>query len=579
MDLEAVSGGSMSKKKAPKGALHGPAGGSFSQKKKVVIENVKHLDNEKDISLNKSGSGGNVFSDVDSLSGNDNDASMSGFYGGSPLGSAVNTPKVKRVNTGAVFESPLKSPNFTMNDIKVVLPPHVPISLDRKWVDPKIVKVPVKISVKKSFALDINLSAVEGKSATAKTQIIRKIFSLVNEESIEVAASLAREKRIVVNTDLKKQGMHSDWAVVLKKILMDMPKDMIVATKAVVEFTKSSQTNQLASKWSFLIGKDLVRVARAVGDCDVWALRDCYRALLFTLPMGTTVHNLGTFLDKVGGKTCVINHSLETGNRFCCAVVCFESVDDLNSAFLGGVQLSWARFDLVCYGKCGHLGHLALECDASNVLSLEFPSLSRKPASNTNRLQLARLYAKKNVPISHSAAFGGKSWAQVVSLAFSSSGSSSGFGFGSGVFSLGVSDLGGGLLLLANDNSSLNAQLASLEHSLKLLHDQVSGIVYRLSSMNLVPLAPFSSSLGILDVPAATNFDMILDDTSHDPVVALSLPHVGSDLGLSSSKVLTSKVDSLESKLVALNASIGAILEKLNQLCTSSDFQASSSSQ
>ncbi|KAG9301303.1 hypothetical protein G9A89_009235, partial [Geosiphon pyriformis] len=132
VDLETATGGSMSKKKAPRGALHGPAGGSFSQKKKVVIGNVKHSGDEKDISLNKSGSGGNVLSDVDSLSSNNDDASMSGFYGGSPLSSAANTPKAKHVDTGAVFGSPLKSPNFTINDVEVVLPSRVPISLDRK---------------------------------------------------------------------------------------------------------------------------------------------------------------------------------------------------------------------------------------------------------------------------------------------------------------------------------------------------------------------------------------------------------------------------------------------------------------
>ncbi|KAG9289636.1 hypothetical protein G9A89_014371 [Geosiphon pyriformis] len=527
----------MSKKKASRGNLHGPAGGLFLQKKKVVIGNVKHSGDEKDISLNKSGSGSNVFSDVDSLFSNDNDANMSGFYGRSLLSSAANTPKAKHVNTGAVFGSSLKSPNFAMDNVEVVLPPRVPIFLNRKWVNPKIVKIPVKVSVKKSFALDINLLAVEGKSAMAKTQVIRKIFSLVNgfggtttlskfeeiirltftsKESMKVATSLAREKGIVINTDFKKQRMHSDQAVVLKEISMDTLKDMIVTAKAVVEFAKSSQADQLASKWSLLIGKDSVHVARAVEDRDVWASRDCYRALLFTLPVGTTAHDLGTLLDKVGEKTCVINHSLKTGNRFCCAIVCFESADDLNSAFLtepilGGVWLSWAS---------------------------------------------------------------GKSWAQVVSLA-----SFSGSGFGSGVFSLGVSDLGGGLPLLTNDNSFLNACLVSLERSLELLHDQVSGIVRRLGSMNLVSLAPPPSSSGILDVLAATSFDMILDDISHDPMVALLLPLVGLDLGSSSSKVLISKVGSLESKLVALNASVGAILGKLDQLCTSLGFQASSSSQ
>ncbi|KAG9294018.1 hypothetical protein G9A89_019356 [Geosiphon pyriformis] len=41
--------------------------------------------------------------------------------------------------------------------------PSLKISLEKKWVDPKIVKSQVEVSVRKSFALDINLSAVEEK--------------------------------------------------------------------------------------------------------------------------------------------------------------------------------------------------------------------------------------------------------------------------------------------------------------------------------------------------------------------------------------------------------------------------------
>ncbi|KAG9287360.1 hypothetical protein G9A89_023732 [Geosiphon pyriformis] len=235
----------MSKKKASKNAFHGFVGSSFIQKKKMVLGNVKHSGIEKNISLSKSGPGNSVYSDVNSLSGNNKDVGMTGVNGGSLLGSATTTPKTKCINT-------------------------------------------VEVSVRKSFALDINLSAVDGKFATAKTQFIRKIFSLVNsfgratilskfkeiirstftsENSIEKAILLAKEKEIVINTDLKRQEIHSDWAVVIKKILINMPKNMIVAAlaefgkiksikiqlielwqKAVVEFAELDQTEQLAAK-------------------------------------------------------------------------------------------------------------------------------------------------------------------------------------------------------------------------------------------------------------------------------------------------------------------------------------------
>ncbi|KAG9284321.1 hypothetical protein G9A89_007476 [Geosiphon pyriformis] len=79
--------------------------------------------------------------------------------------------------------------------------------------------------------------------------------------------SLARENNIIVNSDLKRQEVRSDRAVVIKKIPMNTPKEMIVAVvsefgdiksikiqligmwqKAVVEFAELGQAEQLASK-------------------------------------------------------------------------------------------------------------------------------------------------------------------------------------------------------------------------------------------------------------------------------------------------------------------------------------------
>ncbi|KAG9295903.1 hypothetical protein G9A89_006642 [Geosiphon pyriformis] len=121
MDSEAASSDSMLKKKAPKSAFHGPVGGSFIQKKKVILENVKHSGDKQDISL-KSGSGCNAFSDVKSLSGDENDVDMSGSSNGSFLNSAINTSRVIRLSTGMNFGSPLSSSNFTINEEVESLP-------------------------------------------------------------------------------------------------------------------------------------------------------------------------------------------------------------------------------------------------------------------------------------------------------------------------------------------------------------------------------------------------------------------------------------------------------------------------
>ncbi|KAG9284678.1 hypothetical protein G9A89_003638 [Geosiphon pyriformis] len=237
MDLKTASGSNMSKKKVPKDVFHGSAGSSFVQKKKVVLGNVKYSGDERDISLSKSEPGDSMYSDVDSLSGDDEDVGMSSVYGASLLGSAATTPKVKHVNTGIMFGFPFGSSDFIIDDHEIVLPPHV------------------EVSVKNFFALDINFSAVESKSATAKPHVIRKLFLKINgfggattlskfegiirltftsSENMGKAMSLARENNIIVNSNLKRQGIHSDWAVVIKEIPMDTPKDMIVT--AVTKF-------------------------------------------------------------------------------------------------------------------------------------------------------------------------------------------------------------------------------------------------------------------------------------------------------------------------------------------------------
>ncbi|KAG9307576.1 hypothetical protein G9A89_023141 [Geosiphon pyriformis] len=331
-----------------------------------------------------------------------------------------------------------------------------------------------------------------------------------------MATSLAREKGIDINSNLKKQKIKSDQTVVIKKILMNILKDMIITVvskfgeirlikiqliemwqKAVVEFAELDQANLLVSKWSFLIGKDSVHITKAVSNYETWASRDWFRVLLFILPVGTTAHNLGTFLERAGGKTCIINRSLKTGNRICCAVVGFKSDNDLESAFyteliFGSIKLSWTRMDL--------FGHFALECDTT-IASLF------KPLRTFKRV--------------------------VVSLA----GFSDGFYFASGSGSpfFGTSGLNNGFFPVLVDNSSLDVCLASLKQFLELLTNQVSGIKdlvlnIVMDDSELVLLPPFSTSLSV------------------------------SILDLSSLKVLTTKIGSLESKLVALEASVSSVL-------------------
>ncbi|KAG9290210.1 hypothetical protein G9A89_022186 [Geosiphon pyriformis] len=297
-------------------------------------------------------------------------------------------------------------------------------------------------------------------------------------------------------------------------------------------------------------------------------------------------YDLGDFLTGAGGKTCVINRFLDTGNRVCCAVVCFENDEVLEFAFymepiFGGIRLSWARLGLVQYKQCGKLGHSVLKCDAEISTPPKLSKSFKRVVSDENRLQLAKLYAKKSVSISQPVVFGGKSWAQVVSLVSLSDGPyfGSGSGFGS---SSGVSGVIGHSSPMVPVYLILETRLVSLERSLELLTDRVSGIVNKLDNLNLVPITLASSSqLLVIPVMANVEFgsDIVLDD-SKSVVFPLFLVFFGvSNLGSSGSKILTSKVDCLESKLMAFEALVCSVLEKLDQMCAGSGSAVSFLSQ
>ncbi|KAG9298834.1 hypothetical protein G9A89_015855 [Geosiphon pyriformis] len=79
--------------------------------------------------------------------------------------------------------------------------------------------------------------------------------------------------------------------------------------KVLVEFESSQVTDLVVSKWSILLGKDLVCVAKANTDKQTWDLKDSYCTLLYTLPIGITAHDLSDLVQSYGGKTCYISRN------------------------------------------------------------------------------------------------------------------------------------------------------------------------------------------------------------------------------------------------------------------------------
>ncbi|KAG9299420.1 hypothetical protein G9A89_009372 [Geosiphon pyriformis] len=166
-----MSGFSVKKRSARVSTTGSVSGGSI-QKVKKPFNSVKLSSVDKNLKDSGSVSVNRQYASMD-MDGKASD-------GRATSNSQINTPNVKRFNTGAVVGFPLGSINYDMNDKEeVFLPFRLFFSLEKVWVDLKFVKSQVEVAVKKSFTLDINLSAMEEKSAT-KTQAIRKLFSTIN---------------------------------------------------------------------------------------------------------------------------------------------------------------------------------------------------------------------------------------------------------------------------------------------------------------------------------------------------------------------------------------------------------------
>ncbi|KAG9287186.1 hypothetical protein G9A89_001594 [Geosiphon pyriformis] len=141
------------------------------------------------------------------------------------------------------------------------------------------------------------------------------------------------------------------------------------------------------------------------------------------------------------------------------------------------------------------------------------------------------------------------------------------------------------LVLVSNplDNSSLANCMAFLEHSLELLSDQVSEILKKLSFVDLVPML---SSFHVLSPVVAAPLDSALSsDMVVDSIVVpsssslLVVNNATSNLSLSSSKVLTTKVGGLKLKIMALKVLVGLVLARLDSLCSGLGLLTSSPSQ
>ncbi|KAG9288372.1 hypothetical protein G9A89_021403 [Geosiphon pyriformis] len=222
------------------------------------------------------------------------------------------------------------------------------------------------------------------------------LSSLPIKLAMMAAGKLANDYGVVVNTDLKcPDNVHTNWDIVLKEILVGTSIEAVCAAKAIVKMEDQNQADLLANKWSILIGKDAVHVARADMDKQTWDSRNRFKALIYTLPVD--------FLDLVGEKTCVIDRNPVDYTCVHCAFVGFESKDVLlqamaNVPVIKDVRLCWSRLSTALCFSCNSLGHTSLVCKSDGV-SLGSKS-KRAPLSAQDQLRLAKIYEKKSASAS-----------------------------------------------------------------------------------------------------------------------------------------------------------------------------------
>ncbi|KAG9305250.1 hypothetical protein G9A89_001512 [Geosiphon pyriformis] len=275
----------------------------------------------------------------------------------------------------------------------------------------------INISVHKFFTLDIGLDKMVGKSSQKKLQVIRKLFSKINgfgkastpskfaeiikamftsKLSLVQTSKKAEEVKILVNTDLRKSTRHSDWAVVLKKIPVRTSVEAI------------DHADLVTAKWSILIRKDVVHIARSNMNKELWDAKDNHRVLLYILSVRTNAHNIWDFIGSVSRKTCMINQHSITYVQAKCAIVCFNLAESLDvimgiTSVLKGANLQWFHQGFSKCTKCKKIRHTSLNCSVNGSLYSGKPS--HMSLLDMDKSRLAAIYSKHSVPIACSVAF------------------------------------------------------------------------------------------------------------------------------------------------------------------------------
>ncbi|KAG9302257.1 hypothetical protein G9A89_008748 [Geosiphon pyriformis] len=281
-------------------------------------------------------------------------------------GDSNQTPKSLRLVTKKALSMPLGKKNF-LDDVS-----DDDIFLDTLVIFPSPLKNLVNVSVRKSFTIDIKLDKVAGKFSQKKLVVVRKLFSKVN--GFGGISTLSKFSEIIYASFTSETSL----AVVIKKIPVGTLVEAVHTALSEFGFVvsiKMQLADLVAVRWSILIRKDAMKVAKTNADKESWDTRDQHK----------------NFIGSVGGKTCVINQHLVTYAQARCVVVCFDFAASINAvmkttAVLKGVNLHWSYLSSAKCTKCGNLGHISLSCFVGEKVSPDGPAHKILSDDNKNRL-------------------------------------------------------------------------------------------------------------------------------------------------------------------------------------------------
>ncbi|KAG9284669.1 hypothetical protein G9A89_003629 [Geosiphon pyriformis] len=276
------------------------------------------------------------------------------------------TPKKPGIKTKKALGKPLEKIDFSgrNNDNDDVL-------LDVFLELFSLLKNLVIVSIKKSFALNIDLNKVVEKSSHEKLMVIKKLFLKVN--GFERAFTLSKFSEII----------HA----------------FFISKSSLAQATEKARAANI-----------LVNTIETLAEAVHTALSEFGSVILIKIQLIELWQKAITNIDKKLWDK-------KNQHKALCAVVCFDSAASINAVMgttpvLKNANLHWSYLSSAKCDKHKNLGHTLLDFSVNeNVFS---GGSTHRLLLNDNKSRLASIYAKCSVSISYSVSFGSVLWASIV---------------------------------------------------------------------------------------------------------------------------------------------------------------------